>query len=262
MTRVSDIYTWIKSIAPEEMKEDFDNVGLLCGRSGNPVTDVLIALDITPTVCEEAKSLGAQLIVSHHPAIFYGKNVSDTSAEGSRLLYMIENGIAAISAHTNLDKAPGGVNDCLARALGLENVCVLDPEGTDAQGRPYGLLRAGTIAPRTAGSFAAFVRDSLHCAHLRYVEGEGLITRVAVGGGACADRLPLVFESGCDAFVTADVKYHTFLEAKELGITLLDAGHFQTENVVCAELAREMRGRFPELTVSVSKTHTDCIKFA
>ncbi len=253
---------FIKTIAPEEMAFDWDHVGLLCGRADRAVTRVLVALDPFEPVCEEAAALGCQLLVTHHPAIWELKAVNDASPAGRALLQLIENGISAINAHTNLDCAPGGVNDCLAAKLGLHNISVPEPLGTDAQGRCYGLLRTGELAPVAPEAFASHVKTALGCEGVRFVPGARPVRRVAVGGGSCGDALSRVAAMGCDAFVTADCKYNTFADAQALGLTLVDAGHFETENPVCAYLAAALRGQFPQIEVILSKNHRDCIKFA
>lgn len=258
---VREIYEYIKTLAPEYMAMEWDHIGLLCGRSEREVTKVLVALDPFYPVCEEAKRLGCELLVTHHPAIWDLKSVNDQHIEGRALLYLIENGISAVNAHTNLDCAPNGVNDQLAKILGLENIRVIDPKGMDESGRPYGLLRGGEIAPTQPQAFAEQVKKSLGCEGLRYVGGRE-IRRVAVGGGSCSDALYRINELGYDCLVTADCKYNAFADAKELGITLIDAGHFQTENPVCAYLAKMLREKFPQIEVFESKIHADCIKFA
>lgn len=261
MKTVREVHHYLQTLAPESMQESWDHVGLLCGRADASVTRILVALDPFRAACEEARALGAQLLVTHHPAIWELSAVNDSTAQGRNLLFLIENGIAAVNAHTNLDKAPGGVNDCLAAALGLKDVQVVDPEGTDGQGRPYGLLRRGTVPPQPPAAFAQFVKSALHCPGLRYVDGGREIRSVFVGGGACAGELMRAAALGCDAFVTADVKYNAFADAAELGVTLIDAGHFETENPVCLYLADKLRAQFPEIEVFVSKTHADPIKF-
>lgn len=261
MITVQDIYHFIKTLAPEEMAENWDHVGLLCGRSTEEVRRVLIALDPSKAACEEAKRQDCQLLVTHHPIIWKLDAVSDAAETGRNLLYLIENRIAAINAHTNLDFAPNGVNDCLAAKLGLTQTQVIDPVGTDNQGRLYGLLRGGKIAPCQPAEFAALVKAALSCEGVRWVDGGRTVERVAVGGGSCSDALPRVAALGYDAFVTADVKYHGFMDAQALGVTLVDAGHFETENPVCAYVAAALRKEFPDLTVLESKNHKDCIKF-
>lgn len=262
MTTVNDIREFINTLAPESTAADWDHVGLLCGRGDREVRRVLVALDASPAACREAKERGCQLLVTHHPVLFSLDAVSDATPTGRTLLCLIENGIAAVNAHTNLDFAVGGVNDCLAARLRLTDTRVLDPMGTDAQGRPYGLLRGGSCAERPPREFARFVKSELHCEAVRWVEGRTPVRRVAVGGGSCSDALAQVAAWGFDAFVTADVKYHVFCEAEALGVTLIDAGHFETENPVCAYLTEKLRAAFPNVEVFASETHKDCIKFA
>lgn len=262
MSTVAEIRAFLQTLAPEHTAAQWDHVGLLCGRSDRTVTRVLVALDPSPAACEEAAALDCQLLLTHHPLIWKLDRVTEETDTGRRLLFLIEHGIAALNAHTNLDVAPGGVNDVLAARLGLRDVTVIDPEGTDSAGRPYGLLRGGAVAPQEPEAFALHVRDALACPGVRYVLGAGTVRRVAVGGGSCSDALERVAALGYDAFVTADCKYHGFCDAQALGLTLIDAGHFETENPVCPVVAQKLREAFPDLTVFVSKNHTDCIKFA
>ena len=261
MPNVKEIHEFIKTLAPEYMAMDWDHVGLLCGRSDREVRRVLVALDPFLPVAKEAKELDCPLLVTHHPAFWKLEKVNDESLQGQTLLYLIENGISAINAHTNLDCAPDGVNDCLAEKLELSGITVIDPVGKDEQGRDYGLLRGGEIQEQSTEEFLSHVKKALACEHLRYVHGGRPIRRVAVGGGSCADGLMRVAELGYDAFVTADCKYNAFADAKALGITLVDAGHFQTENPVCAYLVEKLQENFPEVEVILSKVHADCIKF-
>jgi len=258
---VREIYEFIQTLAPEYMAMDWDHVGLLCGRMDRKVTKVLVALDPFYHVCQEAKSLGCELLVTHHPSIWELDTVNDQTISGKTLLYLIENGISALNAHTNLDCAPDGVNDQLAKTLGLRSVEVIDPSGEDADGRPYGLLRGGIVDEIAPEEFVAHVKAALGCEGVRYAAGRP-IKRVAVGGGSCSDSMYRVNQLGYDCLVTADCKYNAFADAKELGITLIDAGHFQTENPVCTYVAEKLRGKFPEIEVFESKNHSDCIKFA
>ena len=261
MTTVQTVYDFLNTLAPEHMAYDWDHVGLLCGRSDREVHRILVALDPFPSVCREAKELGCELLVTHHPILWKLEAVNDSTIAGEDMLYLIENGISALNAHTNLDCAPGGVNDCLAGRLGLEHVRVIDPLGTDAQGRDYGLLRGGDIAETEPEDFVRLVKEALGCTGLRYVPGRK-ISKVAVGGGSCADALPRIRELGYDALVTADCKYNQFADAHEYGITLIDAGHFQTENPVCTYVAEKLREAFPQVEVILSEIHRDHICFA
>lgn len=261
MVTTKDILDFIETVAPSFMKEDWDNVGLNCGHTGQEIKTVLVALDPFEGVCKEAKEVGADLLLTHHPLIWEPGFITDATAQGRNTLLLIENGICAINAHTNLDCAPGGVNDVLAQTLGLEQVEVLNPSGVDEQGRPWGLLRRGTVDEKPLDAFLATVKEKLGTPMLRYADGGKCVRKVAVGGGACAGALFEVIQAGCDTFVTSDIKYNDFWEAKEQGLNLIDAGHFYTENPVCAALAEKIRWKFPELTVEISKNHADCMKF-
>ena len=262
MTTVGEILTFLETLAPRSMKMDWDNVGLLCGGRNRPVTKVLVALDPFEGVCREAAQWGAELIVTHHPLIFSPlKAVTDETAIGRAVQLLCANGISAINAHTNLDCAPGGVNDCLAAALGLQDVQVIAPSGVDKLGREWGLLRQGVVENQALSDFLAHVKSALSCEGLRYVEVGKPVHRVAVGGGACASELMDAVSAGCDTFVTADVKYNQFWDAHDLGLNLIDAGHFPTENPVVGLLAAKIAANFPDVTVKISETHRDCMKF-
>ncbi len=263
MATVADILQWVETIAPPYMAESWDNVGLLCGRRDKEVRKILVALDPFRNVIQEAIDTGADLILTHHPLIFGQplKAVTDDTETGRGLLTLIEHGIAAINAHTNLDMAPGGVNDCLAAALDLDDIQILNSAGTDAQGRPYGLLRAGFVPDQSLADFLPTVKQKLHCQNLRYVSSGKPVRKVAVGGGSCSDFLGDALSAGCDTFVTSDVKYNGFRDALDLGLNLIDAGHFHTENPVVRYLAEGVGAAFPEITVKISETHDDCMKF-
>ena len=262
MTTVGDILKYIETLAPRSMKMDWDNVGLLCGSKATPVTKILVALDPFEGVCREAAQWGAQLIVTHHPVIFQApKAITDETSVGRSLLQLCAHGISAINAHTNLDCAPGGVNDVLAKKLALVNVQVVDPEGTDENGNEWGLLRMGEVPEQPLGAFLNRVKTLLGCEGLRYVDGGKPVRKVAVGGGSCAGEMLDALRAGCDTFVTADVKYNQFWDARDLGINLIDAGHFATENPVVSVLAEKIAGAFPEIEVKISETHADCMKY-
>lgn len=254
MITVQDILTFIETLAPRELKMDWDNVGLNCGSRNHPVTKILVALDPFEHVCQEAVDVGADLVVTHHPLIFRPiPMVTDDAAVTRGIMNLCRHGISHICAHTNLDCADGGVNDVLAQVLGLKNV-----EKIGAYG---GMMRCGEVDTQSVESFLKQVKVKLNCPGLRYCDGGKPVQKVAVGGGSCSDGLMDVIQAGCDTFVTADVKYNGFWDAQEQGVTLIDAGHFYTENPIVAVLADKIADAFPEITVKISKTHADCMKF-
>ena len=254
MTTVGQIAWVLDAFAPAQLKLDFDNVGLLVGRKDAPVTRVLTALDITPEVIDEAKALGAELIVSHHPVFFNIKKITDETENGDRVLRLIESDIAAICMHTNMDAAQGGVNDALLRKLGCENGVALNE--TDFIGR------IGTLAHAKAlPEFLAEIRSKLHTRGLRYYDAGRPVKKIACCGGAGGGELELAARAGCDTYVTADIKYDRFLTAEYLGINLIDADHFFTENAVVPVFKKIIEDAFPELLVSISQKHTCKIQF-
>ena len=262
MVTVNDILNYMNTLAPASMKMDWDNVGLLCGSHSQPVQRILVALDPFESVCYEAKAVGADLIVTHHPLIFKApQTITDSTSLGRSILLLAQNGISAINAHTNLDCAPGGVNDVLAQKLGLQDISVVFPTGVTEEGQPWGLLRQGNVQTQPLTAFLAHVKSALGCEGLRYADGGKPVSKVAVGGGACGGELMQAVRAGCDTFVTADVRYNQFWDAKELGINLIDAGHFHTENPVCPVLAEKLQAQFPQIQVILSENHTDCTKF-
>ena len=262
MTTVKDIMDFMQTVAPQYMKMEWDNVGLLCGSSSAPVSKILVALDPFEHVCQEAVDWGADLLVTHHSLIFRPiSQVTDYCGTTRSIMKLCRHGINAFNAHTNLDCAPGGVNDVLAQTLGLSNIQVIQPVGQDAQGNPYGLLRMGEVKEQNLSEFLSHVKNTLGCDGLRYVSSGKPVRKVAVGGGSCADELLDAKAAGCDTFVTADVKYNQFWDAQIVGMNLIDAGHFHTENPVVAVLAQKIAAAFPHLEVKISETHADCVKY-
>lgn len=248
------IYKFLNELAPIELKMDFDNVGLLVGDPNAEVKSCLVALDITDAVIDEAAHKGAQLIVSHHPVIFEAmKSVLPDDEQGRKLIKLIKNDIAAVCMHTNLDIAEGGVNDALMAALGCPVSAALDPDGCGRVGEYPQQIEMN--------DFLELCKTALNANGLRYHDAGRSVKRIAVMGGSGGGSLHCAFELGCDTYVTADVKYNHFLSAAELGINLIDADHFCTENVVVPVLADKLKAKFPELNVMISERHCQTAKF-
>lgn len=254
MPAVGDIEKFLYSLAPRDLAADWDNVGLLVGSPDREAERVLVALDITEAVAAEAEEMGADLIAAHHPVIFHPLKTLTSRDPGGRLvLRLARSGLSAVCMHTNLDAARGGVNDALAARLGLENFGPVSENG---------VARVGTL-PRAVRlpAFLDHVKAALSPNGMRFADGGGTIQKVAVGGGACGDFLYEAAAMGCHAFVTADLKYNHFLDALALGLTVVDAGHFPTENVICPVLARHLREKFPQIQVEVSAVHREAVQY-
>ena len=261
MTTVKDIMHFMENLAPQYMKLGNDRVGLNCGHVNAPVSRILISLDASSAACHEAKEVGADLLLTHHALLYHPDFITDASEAGTNTLFLIENHIAHFNAHTNLDCAPGGVNDCFAKTLGLKNIEVVSPDGTASQGRPYGLLRAGTIETQSLADFMGLVKEKLGRECLKFYDSGKPVSKVAVGGGSCGSELWKAAMAGCDTFVTADCAYHNYYDAQFRGINLIDAGHLHTENPVCTMLAEKLRAAFPEVEVLLSRQNQDPAKF-
>lgn len=247
MTTVKNLYDAINEWAPFQTAMSFDNVGLLVGDGNASVTKGLVALDVTPFVLEEAVSMGAEVIISHHPVIFQPLRTLSSNSLPYRLA---REGIAVISAHTNYDLAAEGVNVCLAKALGLTAVQPLTfDEKTGLPASFIGDLEQG----HASKEFAAYVKEVLHCGGVKFTEGSRLVRKVAVSCGAGSFSVFAAIAAGADGFVTGESKHHELLAAKDAGITMVDAGHFNTENMAMEPLCQRLQQRFPEVDFVLSK---------
>lgn len=263
MTLVNDVFEYLNGIAPVSLKMDFDNVGLLVGDGKAEVGKILVALDITDEVIDEAISFGAELIVSHHPLIFTPmKSVLSTDLVGRKLIKLIKNGISAICMHTNLDIAECGVNDALIKILGGVPMGYLEYTGTDSDDVPHGCGRIGELQnDMPLCDFLKLCKSALNSNGLRYHDAGLKVKRLAVMGGSGGDCVSLAKALGCDTYVTSDIKYNAFLDAKELCINLIDADHFCTENVIVPVLHEKLCASFPECEVKISETHGQTAQF-
>ena len=257
MPTVREIEQALFELAPREGAMDWDNVGHLLGDPDSQVSRVLVALDITEDVADEALAHGCELIVAHHPVMncrwLPVQSVRSDTPQGHLLLKLLRNGVSAICMHTNLDVAWGGVNDILAEKLKLVDPGPLCDSGLGRVGR--------LEEPMDLADFVRFVSRSLGCNGVRYAGAGKPVCRVAVGGGACGDFEDDAIRAGCDTFVTADLSYHQFLDAKGKGINLIDAGHFPTEDPVCKKIISYLTARFPELAVSKAASHGEVIQY-
>ena len=231
---LKEIVDFLGQKAPAATAEEWDNPGLLVESGEKTVTAAVVALDATPAAIEFAVKNGANLLVTHHPVIFGG--LTRLTPDHPAVLAM-RAGVSVYSAHTNLDKAPGGVNDTLAALCGLRDVTV----AADS------MSRIGTLpAPLTAEAFAAQVARVLQ-APVAFTAGK-TVSRVAVCGGAAGEGV-FTLAGMADAFVTGEMKHHEFLAAKAANLTAIAAGHYATEVPVIRTLTAWLQSAFPELRV-------------
>ena len=238
--KVIDIYNYIDSIAPFSTAMDFDNVGLLVGDISKPVNKILVSLDITDGAVEEAKKIGAELIVSHHPVIF---NPIKTVLSDSVVYSLCKNGISAICAHTNLDAASGGVNDILCEIADLKNVEIWPPENIGRIG----------YTNTDLNSFANSVANALGISSVNIVDCGKRVKKVAVMSGSGGGDIDNAIAVGADTLLTGEMKHSQYVSAKNKGLNVIVAGHFDTEYIVVPPLAKRISFQFPSLEVSVYK---------
>lgn len=205
---------------------EWDNCGLLLGDREREIKTVLLSLDVTYAVVEEAKDACADLILSHHPILFDGtKRITADTAEGRLISELLQNQICVYSAHTNCDVGKNGINACLAKIFNLSRVGFLEENG---------LGRIGNLKkPVPFYDFALLTKKKLDTPIVRVCgDKNAQISRVAVASGACADSIPIAVEKGADVIITADMKYHDMINYSQTGICIIDAGHYPTEIIV------------------------------
>lgn len=246
--------------APLNRQESYDNAGLILGSRNREVSGALVCFDITPEVVEEAVRTGADLIISHHPAIFRGiKRIDFESRMGKMLRISLQNGIAWYAMHTNLDNTPDGVNSYLAEKFGLRERRALVPCGNDPQ------VGAGVIGLLPAGMQERQLLDSLkvwtgvHCIrHSGFAERE--IKTLALCGGSGGEFFGAAQAQGADVYITGDVKYHDFVDAEQ-GTWLVDIGHYESEFFVKEIIFRYLVRKFPQFAVKVSESSVNPVSF-
>ena len=238
-TTVTDLCLFMNELAPVKYAESWDNPGLLLGHLAQHVHKIMVALDLSPEVAEQAIEQECDIIITHHPYYFsLPKTLAVTDTKMEVLYELIKHDIALYAAHTNLDAAKGGVNDVLAARLGLDEVTEIPRKDCPEQG----LARIGVLdEPMALKEFAAKVRDDLGAEHLTYAGGDEPVYKVAVVGGSGADFMEDALAAGADTLVTGDLKYHVAQKALNLGLNVVDGTHQLTESPVVDKLEQVLQ---------------------
>ncbi len=251
MTTINDILNFFETFAPLDTQMDFDNCGLLVGSKATAVTKILLSLDITTNVVYEAENLGCELIISHHPVIFQPVKKLGTTD----IAYLLASkGISAVCMHTNLDLSEDfGVNTCLAEAVGLKNIKKCN----------FGeCLFMGELESTTdIDCFAENVKTSLNCNGLRYTDIKKSVKTIAVSSGSGGSNIFEAAKAGADVLVTGEIKHHEINAANNLGVDVIDAGHFKSEDIVILPLLNKLSKQFPEISVTKSTSYSDFVKY-
>ena len=226
---VRELYAFLEEKMPRSLSCDWDNDGLMvCPDDTREVRRVLVALDITAAVAEQAIKEGYDLVVSHHPLIFHPlKAVAPGEATVNKVIRLLTSGISAMSFHTRLDAVAGGVNDVLANAIGLQNVVPFGKDGEE-------IGRIGTLpTAMVLKDFAALVKKVTGAPYVQISDAGKLVSRVAVLGGGGAGESGAAAAAGADTYLTGDLRHDQLTEAPERGMNMIAGGHFFTENLVC-----------------------------
>ncbi|MBD5183835.1 MAG: Nif3-like dinuclear metal center hexameric protein [Bacteroidales bacterium] len=260
MTKVRDISNAIENFAPIRLQEDYDNAGLQVGDPDMEVSAVLLCLDVTEEILQEAIERSCNMIISHHPLIFRGlKNVTGKDPIQRIVIEALRNNVAIYSAHTNLDSAREGVSHEIGNILNLSDMKVLDPKPDDPS---VGIGVIGDMKPTPKLEFLRRLKEKFNVKALKYSAHSPklVIKRPAVCGGSGAFLIKKAIEEGADAIVTGDVKYHDFTSFGD-DILIADIGHYESELCSSKIFSRIIRDRFPEMVVYFAEKESNPIAF-
>ena len=245
--KVKDVVAAIEDFAPLSLQEKWDNSGLCIGSPEDDVTSVLLGLDCTPELVDEAVECGADMIVTHHPLIFSGlKKISPDDIVGSAVIKAVKAGISIYAAHTSADKVIAGVSGAMAARLGLKNVRILDE---DAEGTGLGVV-GDLPEPLSANEAVELVKKSFALKTLKASKPvEGQIERVAMCGGSGGSLIGAAKASGAQLYISGDISYHNFFTQE--GFMIMDIGHYESEIEIVDILFSLIKKNFPNFAVRI-----------
>jgi dinuclear metal center YbgI/SA1388 family protein len=249
MPKLKDILDVLEDMAPASLAEDWDNPGLQVGDFSWEIKKILFSLNPTLEAVKAASRKKAQMLLTHHPLIFRPLfHVNQATFPGNVIFEAYRRGISVVSVHTNLDAAPGGINDMLAHLFGLQDVDVL-AKGTGSHGDRVGLGRIGLLpSPVSLAAMIKSVKAALGIKTVRVVgRKRGVVKTVALVGGSGGSMVSVAAARGADLLITGDVSHHEALAAKDLGLSVIDGGHFHTEKAALWLFAEHFRNRIEEL---------------
>ena len=251
MTTVYDIYSFIDDIASYHLQEGYDNSGLNVGEMSAEVRSVLVALDCTAEVAKEACQRDFDLVLTHHPVIFRGLKALSPNDPA---VILAAGGKNALSMHTNFDSAEGGMNDLLCKMLELA------PSGSLHEEHGVGCGYVCECDGMNVRELAQRAKDVLGCKAVRFSGGEREVTRVAVCSGSGGSFLSDAVRKGCQVLLTGDVKHDVFIDGENMGVSVIDAGHFYTENIFCEYMAQQLRENYSGLRVEIAASNRDIVE--
>lgn len=259
--KIQEVLTAIEEYAPLKLQTEYDNSGLICGDPNQELTSILICLDITEAIIEEAINNGNNLIISHHPLIFKGLKRLSTKSQTERcLISAVLHHIVIYAAHTNMDAVMNGVSGRIADKLGLTQREILVPQGDILTNHGFGII--GTL-PRQEDCTQLLhkIKDTFHCTCIRYTTPHiKQIQRIALCGGSGADFIQQAITKQADMYISSDFKYHDFFLA-ENHITIVDIGHYESEQFTKEIFYEILTKKFHTFAIQISMTNTNPIKY-
>lgn len=260
MIKVNNIIKEMELLAPTYLKEDFDNVGLMVGDKNKEVKKVLLALDCTLKVIEEAKKENVELIITHHPLIFKRpSSITTDTLQGKKIIELIKNDISLYSSHTNLDSVENGLNDTIVSILGFDNFKILEKNKKDDKaglGRIVSLNESIQLE-----DLISKIKKSLNINNLRVVKGKDKVNKIAIINGSGQDFIGKAVALGADCIITGDTTYHFASDYKEMEISILDVGHFASEQITFFNVMENLKEKFKDVEFITSTVEEDPFSF-
>lgn len=266
-TKLKEILNLLEEIVPSHIAEEWDNSGLQVGHPSQIIKKVFVSVEPTLKAVRKASSRDSQLLLTHHPLIFRPlSQINQESYPGNVVFEAFKKELSIVAAHTNLDVIRGGINDMLADLFGLLDVELLQRK-VDSKVDNAGLGRIGYLPdPVKLGTMIETVKTVLRTERIRVVGNNNMkVKRVAVVGGSGGVMIPFASRKGADVLITGDVSHHEAREAENLGLALIDGGHFHTEKAALRLFADTLRDLFLErdlgVTVEFYKDETDAVRY-
>lgn len=260
MIKVNNIINEMELLAPTYLIEDFDNVGLMVGDKNKEVKKVLLALDCTLKVIEEAKKENVELIITHHPLIFKRpSSITTDTLQGKKIIELIKNDISLYSSHTNLDSVENGLNDTIVSILGFDNSKILEKNKRDDKaglGRIVSLKESIQLE-----DLISKIKKSLNINNLRVVKGKDKVNKIAIINGSGQDFIGKAVALGADCIITGDTTYHFASDYKEMEISILDVGHFASEQITFFNVMENLKEKFKDVEFITSTVEEDPFSF-
>lgn len=262
MKKIKDIIRIMEEFAPKTLKEDFDNVGLMVGDRNKEVKKILLALDCTLDVIKEAKEKSVDLIITHHPLIFRKpSSITTDTLIGKKIIELIKNDISLYSSHTNLDSAENGLNETIVNLLGystnelieVNKMARNDNEGLGRIVRLEDFIKLEDLIED--------IKEKLNVKSLKVVKGCEKVKNIAIINGSGSDFFEKAYKKGADCIITGDTTYHYASDYKELGVSIIDTGHFSSEWIVFLEVINKLTDKLQDIEILISTKSEDPYTF-